>query len=108
MVGDFSEEDIESCILDYLGTVKPTKGFEKTQQYSPILFSTSPFGLQHQQVFLKDTDERACAYIAGPAPSRWGFTFEGNDLFESVGNQSSNDREFITCLDMLLVQVSNF
>ncbi|KAM3268012.1 hypothetical protein P3S67_031997 [Capsicum chacoense] len=91
MVGDFLEEDIESCILDYLGTVKPTKGFEKTQQYSPILFSTAPFGLQHQQVFLKDTDERACAYIAGPAPSRWGFTFEGNDLFESVGNQSSND-----------------
>lgn len=50
MVGDFSEEDIESSILDYLGTVRPTKGFEKAQQYSPILFSTAPFGLQHQQV----------------------------------------------------------
>lgn len=50
MVGDFSEEDIESCILDYLGTVRPTKGFERAQQYSPILFSTAPFGLQHQQV----------------------------------------------------------
>uniref|UniRef100_M1B4L3 Chloroplast processing enzyme n=1 Tax=Solanum tuberosum TaxID=4113 RepID=M1B4L3_SOLTU len=93
MVGDFSEEDIESCILDYLGTVRPTKGFEKAQQYSPILFSTAPFGLQHQQVFLKDTDERACAYIAGPAPNRWGFTFEGNDLFESVGSPSPNDHE---------------
>ncbi|KAJ8553506.1 hypothetical protein K7X08_024184 [Anisodus acutangulus] len=92
MVGDFSEEDIESCILDYLGTVKPTKGFEKAQQYIPILFSAAPFGLQHQQVFLKDTDERACAYIAGPAPNRWGFTFEGNNLFESVGNLSANDR----------------
>ncbi|XP_016500156.1 stromal processing peptidase, chloroplastic isoform X1 [Nicotiana tabacum] len=93
IVGDFSEDDIESCILDYLGTVKPTKGFEKAQQYSPILFSTSPFGLQHQQVFLKDTDERACAYIAGPAPNRWGFTFEGKDLFESVGDLSANDHE---------------
>uniref|UniRef100_A0A0V0J145 Stromal processing peptidase, chloroplastic n=1 Tax=Solanum chacoense TaxID=4108 RepID=A0A0V0J145_SOLCH len=93
MVGDFSEEDIESCILDYLGTVRPTKGFEKAQQYSPILFNTAPFGLQHQQVFLKDTDERACAYIAGPAPNRWGFTFEGNDLFESVGSPSPNDHE---------------
>ncbi|KAJ8536100.1 hypothetical protein K7X08_034501 [Anisodus acutangulus] len=93
MVGDFSEEDIESCILDYLGTVKPTKGFEKAQQYSSILFSAAPFSLQHQQVFLKDTDERACAYIAGPAPNRWGFTFEGNDLFESVGNLSANDQE---------------
>lgn len=37
-----------------------------------------------EQVFLKDTDERACAYIAGPAPNRWGFTVEGDDLFESV------------------------
>lgn len=36
------------------------------------------------QVFLKDTDERACAYIAGPAPNRWGFTVEGDDLFESI------------------------
>lgn len=36
------------------------------------------------QVFLKDTDERACAYIAGPAPNRWGFTFEGQDLFEAI------------------------
>ncbi|KAK4350110.1 hypothetical protein RND71_029423 [Anisodus tanguticus] len=95
MVGDFSEEDIESCILDYLGTVKPTKGFEKAQQYSSILFNAAPFSLQHQQVFLKDTDERACAYIAGPAPNRWGFTFEGNDLFESVGNLSANDHELV-------------
>jgi len=47
----------------------------------------------YYQVFLKDTDERACAYIAGPAPNRWGFTFEGNDLFESVGSPSPNDRE---------------
>lgn len=41
------------------------------------------------QVFLKDTDERACAYIAGPAPNRWGFTFEGKNLLESVINVSA-------------------
>lgn len=41
------------------------------------------------QVFLKDTDERACAYIAGPAPNRWGFTFEGKNLLESVINASA-------------------
>lgn len=32
------------------------------------------------QVFLRDTDERACAYIAGAAPNRWGFTSDGRDL----------------------------
>lgn len=41
------------------------------------------------QVFLKDTDERACAYIAGPAPNRWGFTVDGEDLLESINNASS-------------------
>jgi hypothetical protein len=38
------------------------------------------------QVFLNDTDERACAYIAGPAPNRWGFTVDGKDLLETVKN----------------------
>ncbi|KAL3818489.1 hypothetical protein ACJIZ3_004394 [Penstemon smallii] len=89
IVGDFSEEDIESCILEYLGTVRRTKGSEKSQKYSPIIFRPYTADLQHQQVFLKDTDERACAYIAGPAPNRWGFTFEGKDLLESVRNVSA-------------------
>lgn len=46
------------------------------------------------QVFLKDTDERACAYIAGPAPNRWGFTFEGKNLLESVNNASGEHLKF--------------
>ncbi|KAI3455136.1 hypothetical protein Pfo_011799 [Paulownia fortunei] len=86
IVGDFSEEEIESCISEYLGTVRETRGFERAQKYSPIVFRPYTADLQHQQVFLKDTDERACAYIAGPAPNRWGFTFEGKNLFESVSN----------------------
>ena len=35
---------------------------------------------------MKDTDERACAYIAGPAPNRWGFAVDGKDLLESVAD----------------------
>lgn len=50
IVGDFSEEEIESCILDYLGTVKPTRGFEKAQKYMPITFRPSTADFQHQQV----------------------------------------------------------
>ena len=45
---------------------------------------------------MKDTDERACAYIAGPAPNRWGFTIEGKDLFESINNISVDDGEFLS------------
>ncbi|CAH2052962.1 unnamed protein product [Thlaspi arvense] len=84
IVGDFSEEEIEQCILDYLGTVKASHDSEKLAESEPIVFRQPTAGLQFQQVFLKDTDERACAYIAGPAPNRWGFTVDGDDLFESV------------------------
>ncbi|KAJ4845649.1 hypothetical protein Tsubulata_036223 [Turnera subulata] len=87
IVGDFSEEEIESCIIDYLGTVKK-RSSDREQDVSPVIFRPSPTDLQFQQVFLKDTDERACAYIAGPAPNRWGLTVDGNDLLESIGNTS--------------------
>ncbi|KAL6219418.1 hypothetical protein ACLB2K_007177 [Fragaria x ananassa] len=90
IVGDFSEEEIESCILDYLGTVQSAKHSEVEQKYDPVVFRASS-DLQSQQVFLKDTDERACAYIAGPAPNRWGFTVDGKDLFDSITDISSCD-----------------
>ncbi|XP_061354437.1 stromal processing peptidase, chloroplastic isoform X2 [Gastrolobium bilobum] len=91
IVGDFTEEDIESCILDYLGTAQATRNYKKEQEFNPPLFRPSPSDLQFQEVFLKDTDERACAYIAGPAPNRWGFTVDGEDLLESINNASTID-----------------
>lgn len=93
IVGDFSEEEIESCILDYLGTVSASRDSEREHEFSPILFRPSPSDLQFQQVFLKDTDERACAYIAGPAPNRWGFTVDGKDLLESVADDAQPHSE---------------
>lgn len=48
-----------------------------------------------KQVFLKDTDERACAYIAGPAPNRWGFTVDGKDLLKSISAISTADGELL-------------
>ncbi|GAU18909.1 hypothetical protein TSUD_228990 [Trifolium subterraneum] len=86
IVGDFTEEDIESCILDYLGTAQATRNFKSEQGFIPPSFRSYPSGLQFQEVFLNDTDERACAYIAGPAPNRWGFTVDGNDLLETIKN----------------------
>ncbi|KAJ6880296.1 hypothetical protein NC652_033591 [Populus alba x Populus x berolinensis] len=94
IVGDFSEEEIESCIIDYLGTVRATRDFDREQEFNPVMFRPSPSDLQFQQVFLKDTDERACAYIAGPAPNRWGFTVDGKDLFESMNGISVTAGEF--------------
>ncbi|KAL4563575.1 hypothetical protein LXL04_027618 [Taraxacum kok-saghyz] len=93
IVGDFTEEAIESCVMDYLGTIRAKKGAEKALVYTPVLFRPSPNDLHFQQVFLKDTDERACAYIAGPAPNRWGYTVDGTDLLELVSKDVQLETE---------------
>ncbi|KAJ0988100.1 hypothetical protein J5N97_006456 [Dioscorea zingiberensis] len=94
IVGDFTEEDIESCILDYLGTVGAAKKVVVDVPFDSITFRPSPSDLHFQQVYLKDTDERACAYIAGPAPNRWGFSAEGEDLFELINSSAIDDKQF--------------
>ncbi|KAI3969551.1 hypothetical protein MKX01_020112 [Papaver californicum] len=88
IVGDFTVDDIESCVLDYLGTVGATRREGVVDGFNPIMFRRSPSDLMFQQVFLKDTDQRACAYIAGPAPNRWGLTVDGQDLFQSIDNST--------------------
>jgi hypothetical protein len=40
---------------------------------SPVVFTPDvPPESRHQAWHLRDSDERACAYIAGQAPCRWG------------------------------------
>ncbi|KAK9684952.1 hypothetical protein RND81_10G245300 [Saponaria officinalis] len=100
IVGDFSEEEIESCILDYLGTISTNRSYEKELTIDPVTFRP-PSGMQFQQVFLKDTDERACAFIAGPAPNRWGLTVDGVDLFESsqIGSCETGEKSEVSLLN---------
>ncbi|KAL3693392.1 hypothetical protein R1sor_007043 [Riccia sorocarpa] len=85
VVGDFTEEELDSCLLDYIGTVTPESNPDERKEFEmrekPVVIDPSPaFDIRHQKVFLRDTDERACAYIAGAAPNRWGFTADGRDL----------------------------
>uniref|UniRef100_A0A0E0AC26 Peptidase M16 N-terminal domain-containing protein n=1 Tax=Oryza glumipatula TaxID=40148 RepID=A0A0E0AC26_9ORYZ len=90
IVGDFTEEEVESCVLDYLGTVSAPKSSKTQEHIEKISFLPFPSDLHFQQVYIKDTDERACAYIAGPAPNRWGFATEGNDLFNVIRSSSGD------------------
>ena len=53
IVGDFSEEEVESFIIDYLGTVRATRDFDHEQESNPIMFRPSPSDLQFQQVRIK-------------------------------------------------------
>lgn len=95
MVGDFSEQEVEDCILDYLGTVTASKADSEAELVErPITIRPPPDSeSRHQTVFLKDTDERACAYIAGAAPNRWGLTADNLDLNISVEKTNFATRE---------------
>jgi predicted Zn-dependent peptidase len=74
IVGDFDEGDLEDSILTYLGTVEPKPdmpGAGDAISQCPTVCSP-PLEERHSVWHLKDSDERACAYIAGIAPCRWG------------------------------------
>lgn len=74
IVGDFEEADVEDCVLRYLGTVAPRSETAAAPAHvdKPLTVCSPPMGDRHMRWHLKDSDERACAYIAGPAPNRWG------------------------------------
>ncbi|OQU76735.1 hypothetical protein SORBI_3010G197000 [Sorghum bicolor] len=91
IVGDFTEEEVESCVLDYLGTVRAASSPSTEERIEKISFRPFPSDVHFQQVYIKDTDERACAYIAGPAPNRWGFATEGNDLFNVIQRSDADE-----------------
>ncbi|MCO5603407.1 hypothetical protein L7F22_057557 [Adiantum nelumboides] len=95
LVGDFTVQEVEDCILDYLGTVGASKADAEAEQAECPITIGPPANLEarHQMVFLKDTDERACAYIAGAAPNRWGLTADKLDLNISVERTNLATRE---------------
>ncbi|WVZ79335.1 hypothetical protein U9M48_026926 [Paspalum notatum var. saurae] len=100
IVGDFTEEEVESCVLDYLGTVRAASSPNTEERIEKISFRPFPSDLHFQQVYIKDTDERACAYIAGPAPNRWGFATEGNDLFNVIRRSDADEMSEPANLDL--------
>ena len=74
VVGDFDEDELEQAVLMYLGTVEPkadAQGPGDALIQSPTVCDP-PLEVRHSVWHLKDSDERACAYIAGLAPCRWG------------------------------------
>ena len=74
VVGDFDESELDHSILMYLGTVEPKPdlpGAGNAIAQCPTVCSP-PLDERHSVWHLKDSDERACAYIAGVAPCRWG------------------------------------
>lgn len=71
VVGDFKASELEDLVRRYVGTVRPRPAPLPLHMH-PIVFRDPPTPERHQTWHLKDSDERAVAYIGGPAPARWG------------------------------------
>jgi hypothetical protein len=52
VVGDFTEEEVESCVLDYLGTVRAANSSNTAEHIEKISFLPFPSDLHSQQVCL--------------------------------------------------------
>eukprot|EP00798_Chlamydomonas_sp_ICE-L_P019761 gene19761-26455_t len=62
IVGDFDYDELDACFTQ-----------ERLILCSaPIRFFDPPREERHAVWHLQDSDERACAFMAGPAPARWG------------------------------------
>lgn len=75
VVGDFDEEELKDCALKYLGTLQTNNGNNGKSllsQEKPVVFCDIPHAERHQRMHIRDSDERACAYIGGPSPNAWG------------------------------------
>lgn len=99
IVGDVDLKEAEDAVLSYLGTVvsnpSNAKGNDVQNTASPLLgepitVCNPPMEERHTVWHLKDSDERACAYIAGPAPGRWA-AFTG----QSSNNSNFNSSQFM-------------
>jgi predicted Zn-dependent peptidase len=72
IVGDIAGVDLDTYLLQYLGTVD-AQSPPQTAEHALRLNLTVPAWDERrkQRLHLQDSDERACAYLAGPAPNRW-------------------------------------
>jgi len=73
VVGDFDAQELERLVATYLGTVAPRPPTAVTPiiEY-PVVWQDPTLERRHSSWHLHDSDERAAAYVAGPAPPRWG------------------------------------
>jgi len=71
IVGDLTAAEVEEEVLKYLGTVSPKEPPQGLPQERPLKLANPGPELRHQRWHLQDSDERAVAYIAGPAPTKW-------------------------------------
>ncbi|KAK9797772.1 hypothetical protein WJX73_010222 [Symbiochloris irregularis] len=70
VVGDFDPATLEQMVLQYLGTVWRPQPFV-APPIRPLQLQNPPAPQRRISWHLKDSDQRACAYMAGYLPNIW-------------------------------------
>jgi predicted Zn-dependent peptidase len=73
IVGDFVPEELDDMLLALMGSIKAKKPATPLPETPPLELKdvAKDDPARAQRLWLKDSDERACAVAAGPGPSMW-------------------------------------
>ena len=73
IVGDIIPEEVDDLILAFMGSIKMKVDPTVAASAVPLTLKDVPANdpVRKQRLWLKDSDERACAVAAGPGPSMW-------------------------------------
>lgn len=98
IVGDFDVEVLEDMLDEYVETVPPSalpSAVVAARNASGLSYaSDAGIGAKRmQRLHLTDSDERACAYLAGRAPNRWGAGADPAALQAAAGGDASGEAQ---------------
>ena len=85
IVGDFDVDELENCVLRYLGTVPDSGSAGGPEARAKALGNIPPLPILDppanniMRIHLQDSDERALAYIGGSTIGRWEYSPRTND-----------------------------
>jgi len=73
IVGDIIPEEVDNMVLAFMGSIKRTPESSVPVDAPPLKLKEvrKDDPVRTQRLWLKDSDERACAVAAGPGPSMW-------------------------------------
>jgi len=77
IAGDFDPQELDALLLSHLGTISSAAPVTPVAQRPIVPNIPVPLEERKLNLFLKDSDERALAYVAGVAPNRWGIGANG-------------------------------
>lgn len=101
VVGDFDAAELDQLVLAYLGTAQPPKAQQLPLPELPVVLAGAGAGAgmgmgpqqqRAERFFMSDSEKRAYAYLAGPAPNAWGWGMPSASQAADANNRASGTR----------------